>query len=55
MTVKQFREILGAEYDSLPDTTLQGIIDLFRLYAKLAITKHVAEKKKARAEKIRNR
>ncbi|MEI6059019.1 MAG: hypothetical protein WCP89_04590 [archaeon] len=55
MKVEDLRRLLGSKYDSLPDTTLQGIIDLFRAYAKLAISKHITEKKKARAEEIRNR
>ncbi len=55
MKVEDLRRLLGSKYDSLPDTILQGIIDLFRAYAKLAITKHIAEKKKARADKIRQK
>jgi len=55
MTVNEIRQMLGSKYDSVPDSILQGIIDLFRAYSKLAITKHIAEKKEARAEQIRNK
>jgi len=55
MNVIELRKLLGSKYDALPDSTLQGIIDLFRVYAKLAISKHIAEKKKARADKIRSK
>jgi len=55
MNVIELRKLIGSKYDTLPDSTLQGMIDLFRVYAKLAISKHITEKKKARADKIRNK
>jgi len=55
MKIEELRKLLGSKYDVLADSTLQGIIDLFRVYAKLAISKHITEKKKARADKIRNK
>jgi hypothetical protein len=45
VTIEEVRKILGKKYDKLPDKEIEGIINLFSLYAKLAISEHIAEKR----------
>lgn len=46
MTVQEAREIIGPVWDGMSDAQLEGIIKLFSMFSKLAISQHIANKKK---------
>jgi hypothetical protein len=55
VTVEEIREILWPAYASLLDTQIQGLILVFSMYAKLAISQYVAEKREQMKNDIKSR
>jgi len=47
MTVEEARKILGTVWDGISDAQIEWMITLFSMFSKLAISQHIASKKKS--------